>query len=122
MRWFLSNKSSDIAQPEEPKPNVLARWSSDISSLPEALKHFQSPGVPPPPSSRVGDPKLKQRESQPLRLWHWWKFGAFAAVKGEHLRFVGLSPPRLYAHPTTPQPQHLLFSKLALGENLTVPH
>ncbi|KAJ8488129.1 hypothetical protein ONZ51_g3753 [Trametes cubensis] len=99
MRWFLSNKPSDIAQPEEPKPNVLARWSSDISSLPEALKHFESPGVPPPPSSRVGDPKLKQRESQPLRLWHWWKFGAFAAVKATTLAADVLShhlwgPPR----------------------------
>ncbi|KAL7285552.1 hypothetical protein ACG7TL_000656 [Trametes sanguinea] len=100
MRWFLSSKATaDVAEAEEPKPNVLARLSSDISSPPEALKHFEYPGVPPPPSSRVGDPKLKQRESEPLRLWHLWKFGAFAAVKATTLAADVLShhlwgPPR----------------------------
>ncbi|KAI0778726.1 Alpha/Beta hydrolase protein [Trametes elegans] len=85
MRWFSSRASADTAQPEEPKPAVLPKLSARISDTPEALKHFECPGVPPPPSSRVGDPKLKQRESQPLRLWHWWKFGTFAAVKATTL-------------------------------------
>lgn len=83
MRWILSRFNSDASQPEEPKPSVLTRHSADFSSPAEALRHYECPGVPPPPSSRVGDPKLKQRESEPLRIWHLWKYGAFAAMKGE---------------------------------------
>lgn len=85
MRWFLSKAPADPVQPsEEPKPSVLAKLPTNIShSDPsEALKHFERPGVPPP-SSRAGDPTLKQGEREPMRLWHWWKFGAFAAVKGK---------------------------------------
>ena len=83
MRWFtLPRLSSDTTEPEEPRPTVLKRPSLDVSTPSEALRHFERPGVPIPPSSRVGDPKLKQRESQPVRLWHLWKYGAFAAVKG----------------------------------------
>ena len=74
------------AQPaENNKPGSKLR--SSTSSLPEPvadlLKHFEAPGVPPPPSSRVGDPTLKQRESQPIKLWHLWRHAAFMAWKGE---------------------------------------
>ena len=47
------------------------------------LQHFEKPGVPLPPSARVGDPKLKQRERQPLTLWQLSKLAAFGAAKGE---------------------------------------
>ncbi|KAI0828960.1 Alpha/Beta hydrolase protein [Trametes gibbosa] len=97
MRWLLS--PADPVLSEEPKPKVHSRLQAGITNTPEALKHFQYPGAPPPPSSRVGDPTLKQREGQPLRLWHWWKFGAFAAVKATTLASDALShhlwgPPR----------------------------
>ena len=59
------------------------RSSSDAIDL---LRHFDNPDVPLPPSARVGDPTLKQRESQPLSPWQLWKFGAFAAVKSEYSR------------------------------------
>ncbi|KAI0699386.1 Alpha/Beta hydrolase protein [Cerioporus squamosus] len=85
MRWFLPRFSSDTAEPEEPRSVALKRPSVDVSTPTEALRHFESPGVPIPPSSRVGDPKLKQRESQPIRLWHLWQYGAFAAVKATTL-------------------------------------
>lgn len=73
-----------------PSPYTSRTSSSSSTSsgqvLPEPvtdlLKHFEAPGVPPPPSSRVGDPTLKQRESQPIRLWHLWKHAAFVAWKG----------------------------------------
>lgn len=63
----------------EGKPRPKAAVSLPVKEL---LRHFESPGVPPPPSARVGDPKLKQRESQPFRLLDLWKYGAFAATKG----------------------------------------
>ncbi|KAI0756250.1 Alpha/Beta hydrolase protein [Daedaleopsis nitida] len=85
MRWILSRFSSDASLPEEPRPTVLTKHSVDYSSPAEALRHYECPGVSPPPSSRVGDPKLKQRESQPLKLWHVWKYGAFAAMKATTL-------------------------------------
>ncbi|RDX51889.1 hypothetical protein OH76DRAFT_1346167 [Lentinus brumalis] len=57
-----------------------------MSTPTEALRHFESPGVTIPPSSRVGDPKLKRRETQPVRLlWHMWQYGAFVAVKATTL-------------------------------------
>ncbi|KAH9858344.1 Alpha/Beta hydrolase protein [Lenzites betulinus] len=99
MRWWLSKASVDPAQPAEQKASVLSKLQTESASPPEALKHYEYPGAPPPPSSRVGDPTLKQREGQPLRLWHWWKFGAFAAVKATTLATDALShhlwgPPR----------------------------
>ena len=86
MRWFLSRAAPDVTEPEEPKPSVLTRLSADITAnvaLPqEALRHFEGPSITLPPSSRVGDPKVKQRQNRPMRLWELWKYGAFAAMKG----------------------------------------
>ena len=86
MRWFnLSRVPSDVTEPEEPKPSVQTALLGHSFNPAEALRHYEYPGVPIPPSARVGDPRLKQRESEPLRLWHLWKYGTFAAVKGECL-------------------------------------
>ncbi|OJT04454.1 Esterase [Trametes pubescens] len=101
MRWFLSKAPADPVQPsEEPTPSILSKRPTHISNSDpsEALKHYENPGVPPP-SSRVGDPRLKQGQREPMRLWHWWKFGAFAAVKATTLAADALShhlwgPPR----------------------------
>ncbi|KAI0785317.1 Alpha/Beta hydrolase protein [Irpex lacteus] len=77
-------------QEKKSRPSPTSRTSSNSSSsstssgqvpVTDFLKHFEAPGVPPPPSSRVGDPTLKQRESQPIRLWHLWKHAAFVAWK-----------------------------------------
>ncbi|KAI1793186.1 Alpha/Beta hydrolase protein [Ganoderma leucocontextum] len=84
MRWLLPRVASDITEPEELRPTVLTRYSPDITANGEALRHFES-SIAVPPSSRVGDPKLKQRESQPIRLWEFWKYGAFAAMKATTL-------------------------------------
>nr|VWO94048.1 Hormone-sensitive lipase [Ganoderma boninense] len=84
MRWLLPRVASDVTDPEELRPTVLTTHSTDITADGEALRHFQSP-IAVPPSSRVGDPKLKQRESQPIRLWEFWKYGAFAAMKATTL-------------------------------------
>ncbi|TBU37593.1 Alpha/Beta hydrolase protein [Dichomitus squalens] len=89
MRWFLSRAAPDVTEPEEPKPSVLTRLSADITAdvaLPrEALRHFERPSEALPPSSRVGDPKVKQRKNEPMRLWELWKYGAFAAMKATTL-------------------------------------
>ncbi|RPD65114.1 hypothetical protein L226DRAFT_19403 [Lentinus tigrinus ALCF2SS1-7] len=84
MRWFLPRFASDALE-SEPRPPTLKRPSLDVSASSEALRHFETPGISIPPSSRIGDPKLKQRESQPIRLWHLWKYGAFVAVKATTL-------------------------------------
>ncbi|KAM5536061.1 hypothetical protein V8D89_010319 [Ganoderma adspersum] len=84
MRWLLPRVASDVTEPEELRPTVLTRHSADITANGEALRHFES-SIAVPPSSRVGDPKLKQRESQPIRLWEFWKYGAFAAMKATTL-------------------------------------
>lgn len=56
---------------------------SSQSAVPTTLlEHFHGPDVPVPPSARIGDPTLKQRESQPWGLWQLWKAGKFAAAKG----------------------------------------
>lgn len=52
----------------------------------DLLRHYEVSGVPLPPSARVGDPSLKQRESQPIRLWHLWKLSLLIAVKGQYRR------------------------------------
>ncbi|KAH9949401.1 Alpha/Beta hydrolase protein [Amylocystis lapponica] len=92
MVWPLSlivgDTSKPVVQPvvepsaseDSPSPASDATTTSSPSSPMDFLSHFESPDVLPP-SARVGDPKLKQRESQPLRPWQLWKFGAFAAVK-----------------------------------------
>ncbi|KAI0692948.1 Alpha/Beta hydrolase protein [Cytidiella melzeri] len=90
MAWptslFTSSSSiSEASGASESKSDT----HSTASYLPEAvtdlLKHFEAPGVPPPPSSRVGDPTLKQRESQPIRLWHLWRYATFVAWKASGL-------------------------------------
>ena len=65
-----------------PKAEVKSRPKSVALPVKELLRYFEAPGVPPPPSSRVGDPKLKQRASQPFKLTDLWKYGTFAAWKG----------------------------------------
>lgn len=83
MVWPLSLLSggSDAELSQETDKTDLDQQPS--SPVKELLRHFESPSLSLPPSSRVGDPKLKQRESQPIRVWHLWKYGAFAAMKGE---------------------------------------
>jgi acetyl esterase/lipase len=50
------------------------------NSLPlVALQYYSTPGITPP-SARV-DPKLKLQPRRPPRLWEWWKYGVFVAVK-----------------------------------------
>ncbi|EMD42189.1 hypothetical protein CERSUDRAFT_147812 [Gelatoporia subvermispora B] len=83
MPWPLSLLS--LAGPSHsPGPTDLKSpqpVTSALASPIDLLQHFESPGVPPPPCARVGDPKLKQREGIPLSLWQLPKLGAFAAVK-----------------------------------------
>lgn len=59
-----------------------AKRSSSSSNPIDLLHHFESPGMSLPPSARVGDPKLKQRQGQPLSIWQLGKMGTFAAMKG----------------------------------------
>ncbi|KAI0094480.1 Alpha/Beta hydrolase protein [Irpex rosettiformis] len=83
----LSKPASEIEPGARCKPSSTPQSSASLNALPELvtdlLKHFEAPGVPP--SSRVGDPTLKQRESQPIRLWHLWKHVAFVAWKATGL-------------------------------------
>lgn len=79
------DSSSDLNEPQIPYPKPKITPSVLQSPLVALLQHFENPGVSLPPSARVGDPKLKQRENQPPGLWHFWKYGAFAAMKGECL-------------------------------------
>ena len=80
-----------------PKAEVKSRPKSVALPVKELLRYFEAPGVPPPPSSRVGDPKLKQRASQPFKLTDLWKYGTFAAWKGASPRppaaSAALAPP-----------------------------
>ncbi|KAI0783326.1 Alpha/Beta hydrolase protein [Abortiporus biennis] len=55
------------------------------SPLLTLLTHFETPSDVLPPSARVGDPKLKQRDGPTTRLWQIWKYGAFVAVKATEL-------------------------------------
>lgn len=91
MTWPLSLLSISYGSTEEekvveeaglPKAEVKSRPMSPPLPVKELLRHFEAPGVPPPPSARVGDPTLKQREYQPFRLVNLWKYGMFAATKG----------------------------------------
>ena len=100
MTWPLSILWSGNPEPEqdEPKDNENADGgakeavSSAVKEVADAapspshlLQHFEKPGVPLPPSARVGDPKLKQRERQPMSLWQLSKLAAFGAAKGESM-------------------------------------
>ncbi len=87
MTWPLSPFSGGDSPAVQSTSNQgwLNQEDGAMSSLIELLRHFEAPGVPPPPSARVGDPKLKQREGKPIRLWDLWRYGAFVAVKGKHI-------------------------------------
>ncbi|KAJ3553417.1 hypothetical protein NM688_g3626 [Phlebia brevispora] len=90
MAWPLSlfsgGDAARSADSESGSDRDLEQQSEVPSSaVTELLRHFEAPGLALPPSARVGDPKLKQRESQPLRLWQLWRYGAFAALKASEL-------------------------------------
>ncbi|PSS29747.1 hypothetical protein PHLCEN_2v2895 [Hermanssonia centrifuga] len=87
MTWPLSPFSGGDSPAVQSTSNQgwLNQEDGAMSSLIELLRHFEAPGVPPPPSARVGDPKLKQREGKPIRLWDLWRYGAFVAVKASQL-------------------------------------
>lgn len=73
---------SDLNEPQIPFTKSKIPPIVVQSPLIALLQHFENPGVSLPPSARVGDPKLKQRENQPPGLWHFWKYGVFVAKKG----------------------------------------
>jgi hypothetical protein len=70
--WPLARQSND-------SPKAPARKRS-LSVL---LRYYDTPGVSPP-SARV-DPSLKQQQTQPIRFWDVWKYGAFLATKGTQM-------------------------------------
>lgn len=74
-------KDASDVETGPPKAEVKSRPKT-VSPVKELLRYFEAPGVPPP-SSRVGDPNLKQRVSEPFKLTDLWRYGAFAAWKGE---------------------------------------
>ena len=78
---------------EAPEAAAKSRSQSPPAAPKDLLRHYASPGVPLPPSARIGDPKLKQREREPFRLTSLWKYGAFAAWKGEQT-----APPSVHLH------------------------
>lgn len=94
MAWLISFFTGESSKSQAGPADEDARPVSDL------LRHFDVPGLPPP-SARVGDPKMKQRESQPMRLWQLWRYGAFAAMKGEYALWIlggrekCMLPPRL---------------------------
>ncbi|KZP28801.1 alpha/beta-hydrolase [Athelia psychrophila] len=59
------------------KPSGSRNRSGSVSGL---LRHYETPGVPPP-FARI-DSGMKRRESVPIRLWDIWRYGALAASKG----------------------------------------
>ena len=70
--WPLSRSD----QPELP--------ISPLSQSPSALLHYYAtPGIPPP-SARL-DPRLKPRETQPIRFWDLWRYGLIAASKATEI-------------------------------------
>lgn len=72
MSYWLFTKVKTIA------PTAPIRQPTQRSPA-QSLLHYQSNA--PPPSARV-DPKLRLQPRRPLRLWDYWKFGAFVASKG----------------------------------------
>ncbi|KAI0964265.1 hypothetical protein AcW1_001125 [Taiwanofungus camphoratus] len=87
MIWPLSlfySGDADIAGKSDRPVSSEATKPSSPSPM-DLLQHFESPCVPLPPSARVGDPKLRQREGQPLSIWQLGKMGIFAAMKATEL-------------------------------------
>ena len=68
--WFFSLSKGVNAPQEQP----IRR------SPTQSLLHYETGTFPP--SSRV-DPKAKRVIRRPLRIWDFWKVGAFVATKGE---------------------------------------
>ncbi|PCH34152.1 hypothetical protein WOLCODRAFT_113251 [Wolfiporia cocos MD-104 SS10] len=91
MVWPFTSLLSSADEPCEgradpPAPSRTTSASKDGGASPmQLLQHFASPGVPLPPSARVGDPRLKQRQGQPLSIWQLGKMGAVAAKKAAEL-------------------------------------
>lgn len=73
---LVDKKHRDAEKTDEKNEKSL---QNSVISL---LRHYEH-GLSIPPSARIGDPKLKQKESVPLKLWQLWKYGAFAASKGK---------------------------------------
>jgi hypothetical protein len=67
--WFFSHSKGVNAPREQPtrRPST------------QSLLHYETGTFPP--SSRV-DPKAKRVIRRPLRIWDFWKVGAFVASKG----------------------------------------
>lgn len=77
---------STVAKRNAMKPLVIPPPGSSPTSSPQTkaslsslLRHYETPGVPPP-SARV-DPTLKTEEPT-TKFWHVWKYGAAAVGKG----------------------------------------
>ncbi|KIP11685.1 hypothetical protein PHLGIDRAFT_437020 [Phlebiopsis gigantea 11061_1 CR5-6] len=90
MTWPMSLltgscNNKELEDTEQPKAEVQSRPQSAPQAPKDLLRHYAAPGVPLPPSARIGDPKLKQREREPFRLTSLWKYGAFAAWKASDL-------------------------------------
>ena len=120
MAWpmnLLSSACTDKMEEETspPKAEVKSRPNSVSLPVQDLLRHFEAPCVAPPPSARVGDPKLKQRESKPFQLWDLWHYGAFAAWKGEHYSSIALEPSRISLQCVPPIPRHPNFHVFGLG-------
>lgn len=75
--YSLFHVDSDASFTVE-KASVLPKRKRSMSTL---LRHYETPGISPP-SSRI-DPRLKRRETRPIRFWDVWRYGAVAAFKGE---------------------------------------
>jgi len=100
--WSRNSESdkNDIKDTEDTENNggtVTEAVSSTAKEVADAtpsptdlLRHFEQSGVALPPGARVGDPKLKQREQQPMSLWQLGKVAAFGAAKGEPTWLRGL--------------------------------
>ena len=84
MTWplsLLTSGNTTETSPTDEKSGKGKEKSIEHSVL-SLLRHYE-PGLSIPPSARIGDPKLKQKETVPLKLWQMWKYGAVAASKCE---------------------------------------
>ena len=73
MSYWLFTKVKTIA------PTAPIRQPPQRSPA-QSLLYYQSNA--PPPSARVDPKLLRLQPRRPLRLWDYWKFGAFVATKG----------------------------------------
>jgi hypothetical protein len=81
---FLPHSLMTVSLPWPfPRSTDTEKPTPSLKRSPSALLHYYAtPGVPPP-SARL-DPSLKQRESQPIRIWDLWRYGLIAASKGPY--------------------------------------